>query len=168
MRFLVASIIPLVFATSALADSSNRLTLRPGQDASNRIELLLSGDDNQLTLSQSFSGSSSPAAANSISLEVRGDRNGAGRAGSSLAPTLIADLPWGSLSQSGHANSMDLTVAGSDNLLAAVQRGSSNTFSGHISGHANQAAVSQTGQNNVASFSQTGKGNIVSITQTSW
>ena len=168
MRFLVASIVPLVFATSAWADASNVLSLSPGQDASNRIELLLSGDDNQLTLSQTFSGPLSPSAANSISLQVRGDRNGAGRAGSAPAPTLIADLPWGSLTQSGHSNSMDLTVTGSDNLLAAVQRGSSNALKGSITGSMNQAAVSQTGQNNVASFSQTGKGNMVSITQTSW
>ncbi len=162
MRFLVASILPLVFATSALADTSNILTLSPKEGASNRIELLLTGDDNRLALSQTASSASS--AGNSISLTIRGDRNGAGRAGS----TLIADLPWGTLSQSGHSNSMDLSVTGSDNLLAAVQRGSANVLRGSIVGSANQAAVSQTGQNNLASFSQTGKGNMVSITQTSW
>lgn len=164
MRLLVASIVSLTFATSAFAGPSNVLTLSPGQDVSNRVELLVMGDDNRLDLSQTSSGS--VHGENLITLTVRGDRNGASRGASTK--TLIADLPWGTLSQTGHSNSMDLSVSGSDNLLAAVQRGSSNVLQGSISGNANWAAVSQTGQNNLASFSQTGNGNMVSISQTSW
>ncbi|ALN74647.1 hypothetical protein [Aureimonas sp. AU20] len=166
MRFLAASIASLLVASPALAGSSNVLTLSPNQDASNRIELLLTGNDNQLSLSQTSSASS--PSGNSMTINVQGDRNGGKRSSSKLTPTLIADLPWGSLSQTGHSNAMDISVSGSDNLFAAVQQGSSNVMRGSIVGNGNGAAVSQSGQNNLASFSQIGKGNMISITQRSW
>ncbi|KTQ96432.1 hypothetical protein NS226_07555 [Aureimonas ureilytica] len=162
MRLLAATVVSLLLASPALAGSGNVLTIAADPSAANRIDALLTGDDNRLTLSQTRT--SSEGEANTINVRVNGHRNGTGRG----QATLIADLPWGTLTQSGNSNVMEVSITGSDNLLAAVQRGSSNVMKTSISGDANWAAISQTGQNNLASFSQTGNGNMIAITQRSW
>ena len=163
LLFLAGTVLP----PSALADpAGNVLTLRSLDEAANRAVVEIDGSFNTLSISQTaLEGTSRP---NTMTVSLSGDRNGGGAPQTLLSASPFEGLSWGSLVQSGEGNGMSVSVAGSDNLFAAVQSGDANSLTASMVGDRNQALVAQFGTSNVAAFSQVGHGNIVSITQRSW
>lgn len=155
------------FSGAAFAEpGQGNLVLLPPLDARNVLALTIEGSHNGLAIEQTAPVGSLDA--NVMTVSITGDRNGRSASADAMPAPLIDGLPWGSLTQVGADNRMEWSVAGTDNLFAAVQRGEGNALQASVTGMGNLAAVSQIGNSNVAAFSQTGNGNMMSITQTSW
>lgn len=162
----VAMAVALVLAanSSALANNNEVFLIRSG-DLVNVSLLAVEGSFNTLRIEQLHTGL---GAANSVSLEVKGNRNG-GPVGAEFSPVAAkSGLKPGSVVQSGFGNEVSMTVRGEDNLFAIGQVGNNNVVFGQVSGSHNQSAIMQTGNNNFASFTQNGIGNIVSVRQSGW
>lgn len=165
MRAILFSLLAAVQCSAAFAEPGP-LVLSAPLDAPNVAVVSMTGEHNTLRITQSAGATTSTS--NRISVSLTGTSNGGVSPGTLSPAPLIADLPWGSLQQTGENNTMVLAVTGQDNLLAAVQNGMANHTAGTIEGMGNRAAVSQAGTGNNAVFFQSGTGNSVSIMQRSW
>lgn len=153
----------VILATPALA--TNELTIVSDNLTANSALLDVSGDLNLLQVTQNYDGL---GGANAIGLSITGDFNGGPAGAQFTGAALSVGLQPGTIVQDGHANAMDISVAGSGNLFAFAQHGSENILNAAITGSGNQAAVLQMGVGNVLSFTQNGSGNTISVTQRSW
>lgn len=161
----IAAILVLASSSSALAINNNDISLLRSGDLVNASLLAVEGSFNKLSIEQIHTGT---GAKNSVSLDIKGDRNG-GPVGAKFSPVVAkTGLQPGSVLQSGFGNGVSITVRGEDNLFAVGQVGNNNVVSGSITGSHNQAAVMQTGNNNFASFTQNGVGNMISVRQIGW
>jgi hypothetical protein len=147
------------------AAAENALVILSSATSLNSSELLVSGNNNQLTILQEAP--LGAAGGNSIRVSLSGNNNGGPEGSTFTGAALTSGLMPGSLTQQGQNNTMSLDVIGSSNLFAMLQQGDNNAVVGSITGSNNQAAIQQIGGNNFASFFQTGMGNNVSITQRS-
>ena len=146
------------------AHAINDFVLITNDPLQNVALLEVEGIGNVLRIDQQHGG----GAANTVTLNIRGDFNGGAPGASFTGAALLPGLQPGSLVQRGNGNSMSFDVIGSHNLFAASQIGDSNIITGSISGSYNQASVMQAGNNNFVGFSQTGFNNTISVSQTSW
>ncbi|WDR01351.1 hypothetical protein PSQ19_10985 [Devosia algicola] len=120
------------------------------------------GDDNAIAVQQIFTGR---GGANSLDIDIIGDLNG-GPLTSAFKPTVAEiGLQPGQIVQTGHDNSVAMSIRGTGNLFAASQVGSHNMLTASVMGNNNQSAVSQTGYGNSLSFSQNGNGNSLTVIQ---
>lgn len=168
-RLMMAALAGAVLMTP-LDASANTLTIVPNDVLVNLTSVVITGSGNVLQIVQTHG--TSEAAANSVTIAIDGDLNGAGRLPSSVDPRGLnlesADASGGLIVQSGDANMVSFSVTGTNNLFSLVQSGSGNSITGAMNGIGNMAGVHQIGQGNISAFSQNGNGNIVSISQTSW
>ena len=150
---------------SGNVQASNGLLLSSNDPLSNVATLSISGDDNVLSINQSYG---QTGGANVLSLDISGDLNGGplNRSFSGVAAT--SGLVPGEIRQSGHDNFVGLQVTGTQNLFAISQIGSGNTLTAMMIGNNNQASISQLGNGNNVSFVQNGSGNILSVIQRNW
>ena len=147
--------------------SANQIEQVQSPVAGNELELLITGNDNSLSIEQIHDMS---GGLNQISLEIVGSGHGSFGQDWNQPLQLQAsfDLQPGMIVQDGHENLIDLQILGSSNLFAAIQKGSGNTLSGTITGSGNQVASIQLGTGNSFAFSQTGNGNSIAVFQKSW
>lgn len=165
MRLSVSFAILAVALVATPAIASNSMILLKPDDLFSKAIIEFTGNDNRLTIDQSFSGAGQ---GNSVDVRIVGDRNGGPAGAAFTGPAAASGLTPGSLFQFGADNSMRVEVTGSDNLFAIAQTGSGNNVEASIVGFSNQAVVSQTGTGNFAYFSQNGTGNIINVRQVSW
>jgi len=153
---------------SSGAEASGGLYLTTDYHATgdyNSAAIRLVGDQNVLFMEQdadSFGGTIL------LNVDITGNLNGGPLGVTFSAPLMLTSLIPGQLVQTGHDNSITVTVAGSQNLLAASQFGSGNVLTAAIIGHNNQAAVLQSGNGNTVTFSQNGNGNSLTVIQRSY
>jgi hypothetical protein len=157
---LLVFLVPGIAAGGAQANGGLYLTADY-----NSAKLTLTGDQNALSVDQTFDGLGGP---NLLSVDISGNSNG-GPSGAAFGTSLaVTGLAPGLLVQTGHDNSISVTVAGSQNLFAAAQVGSHNELTGTVIGNNNQAAVLQSGSGNTVSFVQNGNGNSLTVIQRSY
>ncbi|MCY0094042.1 hypothetical protein [Hoeflea ulvae] len=156
-----------LLAASVLPSSANQIDQIQTPATGNELELLVTGDDNMLSIEQIHD---SNGGLNQINLEIVGNANGGfGQDWNQPLQSMESvGLQPGTIIQEGHENLIDLQILGSSNLFAAIQRGSGNTLSGTITGSGNQVASVQLGTGNSFAFSQTGNGNSIAVFQKSW
>jgi len=160
--FAVAAVLAGLTGQAALA--SNGLYITTNDKEHNLADLTATGNGNALSIVQSYDGLGD---ANALTVSLDGDLNG-GPLGAAFGglPARLGLVP-GSVQQTGHGNTIGLSVTGSSNLFAMSQIGVSNSVIGSIIGNNNQVAVIQRGMGNSLSFTQNGTGNMLSVVQQS-
>lgn len=150
---------------SGTAQASSGLSLVSNDPLANVATLGVTGSGNVLAIVQTHD---LAGPRNTLSIAITGDLNG-GPLGASFGglPATLGLQP-GHIEQSGHDNTIGLSVTGSQNLFAISQLGVGNTLTAMIIGNNNQAAISQTGTGNALSFTQNGNGNMLSVVQRAW
>src|SRR3569623_2967460 len=147
------------------AQASNGLYLTPDYSGSNVAEAHFRGYNNSLFATQLFD---SAGGANRLQVNIDGNLNG-GPLGAVFGDLILnTGLIPGQLIQSGHDNSMAVSIVGSQNLFAASQIGSHNLLTASVIGNNNQSQVSQSGSGNSLSFTQNGSGNRHTVIQRSY
>ena len=167
MKFTLAVIFVAgasLIAGQASADGLYLTSDYHAADAGNIASVAISGNDNALSLGQSFDHA---GGANSLSIDIIGSLNGGPFDSAFRGMPAMAGLAPGQLLQSGHNNMMSIKLTGSQNLFAVSQVGSYNVVTSTVTGNYNQAAVSQTGSGNSLSFTQNGNGNRLTVVQRS-
>ncbi|MEX5562435.1 hypothetical protein SM764_03350 [Pseudophaeobacter sp. 1A16562] len=146
-------------ATLELTNGSDRNALLVDQTgAFNDADIFVEGDDNFASLTQ--------IGTNGFTLSMSGDENNnttlSGTFGGNAASVGLTE---GVFTQDGLGNSFAGDIAGSNNLMAALQDGNFNTITASVTGDGNQSAVSQMGNFNTASYTQSGGTNNAGIMQ---
>lgn len=146
-------------ATLELTNGSDRNALLVDQtDALNNASIFVEGDDNFASLTQ--------IGTNGFTLSMTGDaNNNTSLSGTFGGNAASVGLTEGVFTQDGFGNSFNGDIAGSNNLMAALQDGNFNTITASVTGDGNQSAVSQLGSSNTASYTQSGGTNNAGIMQ---
>jgi hypothetical protein len=136
----------------------------------NHAQITVDGNRNFASVVQLHTAGS----ANWVTLDITGnDNNNPLYSGihdfTDAALAAAGPLVPGAILQSGHGNTIDMTVgvtvASNANMFAFSQDGSGNGIVGIVDGTGNQAVVVQTGAGNFTSFIQSGNYNIIGVTQ---
>ena len=152
------------------------------QEGTNDLGIFVEGDSNFIAVDQGFSsgmGGDNEAdfkvignsnffdliqrGQNIALFDVEGDSNNFGT--SDFSGDAVLGLDPSTFLQEGMDNTVDVTIVGNQNLIAASQIGDGNAITADVTGNLNEAAFVQAGNLNIAFLNQSGTGNVAGFSQ---